>query len=331
MKRTLLTIFSILSLTIGTLSAQTTEEFKPSGSPEVLLFTDFNYSTTNGKSYGKFEITRAYFGYKYNFSQTFSGRVTLDVGNPGVGGLNYTAYIKYGYLQYQKKNLTAKFGLIQNTMYEMLENYWGSRYVYKVFQDQYGFAASADFGLSAAYNFNKAISADAMVSNGGGYKILNADSVLKKGIGVTIHPVKGITFRGYYDNMKKVNSSVTQNSASLMAGYENKTFKIAAEYNNQTNNKLLKGNDWNGYSLSGKLFLNAKTDLFVRYDQLHSVNNTIKPTSWNYSKDGQAVLFGLEFIPVKGVRISPNYQLWTPRDGAKAATSSVFMNVEIKI
>jgi len=331
MKKKLFLIFTMVGFVICFVSAQNADTFKPSGSPEVLIFTDFNNSTTNGKSFSKFEITRAYFGYKYNFSQTFSGRVTLDVGNPGVGALNYTAYIKYGYLQYQKNNLTAKFGLIQNTMYEMLENYWGSRYVYKVFQDQYGFAASADFGMSAAYNFNKVLSADAMISNGGGYKVLNTDSVLKEGVGVTIHPIKGITLRGYYDNMKKVNSSVTQNSTSLMAGYDNKTFKIAAEYNYQSNNKLLKGNDWNGYSLSGKLFLSAKTDLFVRYDRLHSVNNTTKPTSWNYSKDGQIVLFGLEFIPVKGVRISPNYQIWTPRDGTKSASSSVFLNVEIKI
>ena len=331
MRKKLLTIFSIAGLAIGSVSAQTTGEFKPSGSPEVLIFTDFNNATSNGKNFSKFEITRAYFGYKYNFSPTFSGRVTFDVGNPGVGALNYTAYIKYGYLQYQTKNFTAKFGLIQNTMYEMLENYWGSRYIYKVFQDQYGFAASADFGLSAAYNFNKVISADAMISNGGGYKVLNTDSVLKEGVGVTIHPIKGITLRGYYDNMKKANSSVTQNSTSLMVGYENKTFKIAAEYNNQLNNKLLKGNDWNGYSFSGKLFINAKTDLFARYDQLHSVNNTTKPTSWNYSKDGQVAMFGLEFIPVKGVRISPNYQLWTPKDGSKSSTSSLFLNVEIKI
>lgn len=331
MKITLLMLLLGLSLSISTLSAQSTDEFKPSGSPEVLIFTNFNNSNSNGKNFSKFEISRAYFGYKYNFSPAFSGRVTLDVGNPGVGSLNYTAYIKYGYAQYQKNKLTVKFGLIQNTMYEMLENYWGSRYIYKVFQDQFGFAASADFGMSAAYNFNKVIGADAMISNGGGYKLLNTDSVLKEGIGVTIHPIKSLTLRGYYDNMKKTNSTVTQNSTSLMAGYDNKTFKIAAEYNYQTNNKLLKGNDFYGYSLYGKLFFNAKTDLFVRYDQLHSFNNSTNPTSWNFAKDGKIAMIGLEFVPVKGIRISPNYQLWAPRDGTKSNISSIFLNLEIKI
>ncbi len=331
MKITLLLLLTAFGFTIKPVNAQNSENFKPSGTPEVLIFSNFNSSTTNGKSLNKFDITRAYFGYKYNFSPTFSGRVTFDVGNPGVGALNYTAYIKYGYLQYQKKDLTVKFGLIQNTMYEMTESYWGNRYIYKVFQDQYGFAASADFGISALYNFSKAISADVMISNGEGYKVLNTDSVLKAGVGVTVHPIKSITLRGYFDNMKKSNSTVNQNSGSFMAGYENKSFKIAAEYNYQSNNKLLNGNDFDGYSLFGKVFFNAKTNLFARYDLLKSINNTTKPTSWNFSKDGQFIMLGLEFSPVKGVKFAPNYQLWTPRDHAKSNMSSIFLNVEIKI
>lgn len=331
MNKIFVVVLCVFSWAICTVNAQNTGEFKPSGSPEVLIFTDFNNTSSNGKNFSKFEITRAYFGYKYNFSPTFSGRLTLDVGNPGVGSLNYTAYIKYGYAQYQKNKFTAKFGLIQNTMYEMLESYWGSRYIYKVFQDQYGFAASADFGISAAYNFNPVVSADVMISNGGGYKVLDTDSVLKEGIGVTLHPVKTITIRCYYDNMKKTNSPITQNSISLMAGYENTNFKIAAEYNYQTNNKLINGNDLYGYSFYGKLFFSSKTDLFVRYDQLNSLNHPARPVSWNFAKDGKIVMVGLEYIPVKGIRISPNYQLWNPRDGSKSNLSSVFLNVEIKI
>jgi len=330
MKKTLLTIFTMLGLALGTLTAQETTPFKPSGTPEALIFTDFNNVSVNSKSMSKFEITRAYFGYKYNFSENWSGRVTMDFGNPGVGALNYTAYIKYGYVQFKQKNLTVKFGLIQNTMYEMLETYWGSRYIYKSFQDQYGFAGSADFGASAAYKFNNVISADVMIENGEGYKVLNTDSVMKEGIGITIHPISSITIRGYYDNMKKVNSTVNQSATSLMAGYESKKFKIAAEYNYQKNNKLVRGNNWGGYSFYGNLFFNAKTDLFLRYDLLQSSNSPAKATSWNYAKDGSIFMAGLEFVPVKGVRIAPNYQLWTPRDASKNATSSVFMNVEIK-
>jgi hypothetical protein len=329
MKKKLLLIFTMVGFVICLANAQNTDAFKPSGSPEVLIFTDFNNTTTNGKSLSKFEITRAYFGYKYNFSQTFSGRVTFDVGNPGVGALNYTAYIKYGYLQYQEKNLTVKFGLIGTNGYSDQEKFWGNRYILKSFQDQYGMGPSADFGISAAYGFNEIISADAIIENGEGYKGFEVDSVLKVGVGVTIHPVKELTIRGYYDNMAK--NSVAQQTTAFMVGYANKSFNLAVEYNAQSNNKYKSGYNFSGYSVYGTLSFNAKTGIVARYDALSSKDITTNEHSWNFSKDGSQFILGFQYVPVKGVRISPNYQLWTPKDGSKTSTSSLFLNVEIKI
>jgi hypothetical protein len=343
MKKTLLTFFSILSLAIGAISAQTSKDsvqsaaitvkqadvFRPSGKMETLIFTDFNNTTMNSKSQNKFEITRAYFGYGYNFSSTLSGRIMLDFGNPGVGSLAYTGYIKYGYVQYQQKNLTVKFGLIGTTAYDLLEKFWGNRYILKSFQDQYGMGPSADFGLSAAYKFSEVISADAIIQNGEGYKSLETDSVLKVGLGVTIHPVKNLTIRGYYDNMAK--NSIAQQTISLMAGYANKTFNLGLEYNSQVNNKYKSGYDFSGYSVYGTVNFNSKTGLIARYDNLTSKDDTGGATSWNYAKDGTEFMLGVEFKPVKGIRITPNYQLWTPRDGSKSKISSVFMSLEIKI
>ena len=59
--------------------------------------------------------------------------------------------------------------------------------------------------------------------------------------------------------------------------------------------------------------------------------NPSRAISWNFSKDGSIFMTDVQFAPVKGVRVSPNYQLWRPRDGSKSATSSIFLNLEIKI
>ena len=325
----LLIFFSILSLSISALNAQTSDEFKPSGKPEVLIFTNFNNSATNGNSLNKFEITRAYFGYGYNFSKTFSGRIMLDVGNPGVGSLAYTAFIKYGYMQFQNKDLTVKLGLIGTNGYDVQEKFWGNRYILKSFQDQYGMGPSADFGISAAYKFNNVLSADAIIQNGEGFKSLEADSALKIGVGVTIHPVKNLTLRGYFDNMSK--NSIAQQTTAFMAGYANNSFNVAAEYNLQSNNKFKNGYNYSGYSFYGTLFFNAKTGVLARYDNLTSKDNTTNAHSWNFTKDGSQFLIGFQYTPVKGIRLSPNYQIWKPKDGTKSNTSSVFLNVEIKI
>src|ERR1035437_62800 len=55
--------------------------FKPSGKPIVTIFSDFTNSTTNSKTNNAFEISRAYFGYGYNFSSDFSAKVVFDVAN----------------------------------------------------------------------------------------------------------------------------------------------------------------------------------------------------------------------------------------------------------
>jgi hypothetical protein len=329
MSKSLLTIISIIGFTISSLSAQTTEEYKPSGKVEALIFTNFNSSTTNNKSLSKFEVTRAYFGYNYGFSKVFSGRVGLDFVYSGVGSLSYTAYLKFGYMQYQKNNFTLKFGLIGTNIFNEQEKLWGNRYVFKSFQDQYGMGSSADFGLSAAYQFCDAINADVIIQNGEGYKSLEADSALRVGAGVTVHPVKSLTLRVYYDNMSK--NSVAQQTTAFAIGYSNKSFNLNAEYNTQVNNKYKSGNRLSGYSIYGTLFFNSKTSVLARHDFLTSKDNSTNLHSWNYSKDGQQYLVGIQFALLKGLRISPNYQLWIPKDGSKSNTSAVFLNLEIRI
>jgi len=330
MKKTLLTIFTMLGLAICTLNAQETEQFKPSGKTEVLIFTDFNNTSVNGLSQNKFEVSRAYLGYGYNFTKAFSSRVVLDFANPGVAGTSaYTAILKYAYLQYQENNLTVRFGSIPTTHVEAEEKQWGNRYIMKTFEDLYSFNPSADLGFSVGYKFNDFISADAILSNGEGYKSLETDSILKVGVGVTIHPIKELLIRGFYDSESK--NGVAQQTTALMVGYSNKTFNLAAEYNNQANNKYKNGYNYGGYSVFGTLFFNSKTGILARYDNLRSSDNTGKAKSWNFAKDGSQFIFGFQWTPLKGIRITPNYQVWTPRDGTKTNTSAVFMNVEIKI
>lgn len=329
MKLKLPLIFLMICLAIGKINAQNINEFKPSGKPEVLIFTNFNSSFSNSQNVSKFEVTRAYFGYGYNFSPSLSGRLTIDVGNPGVGKFQMTAFLKYGYLQYQKEKLTVRLGMIPTTGFDVQEKFWGYRYIIKSYQDQYGIGPSADLGLSGTYKFSNVVSADFIIQNGEGFKLLDADSVLKIGVGLTVQPVKNLMFRGYYDSMKKADA--TQQTTALMAGYSNKAFKLGVEYNYQTDNNLKIGQDFFGYSVYSTYFINTKTNIFGRYDYLNSVNNSTQAHSWNYSKDGQLFIAGFEYIPVKGIKISPNYQAWNPRDVSKSFISTLFLNVEIRL
>ncbi len=52
---------------------------------------------------------------------------------------------------------------------------------------------------------------------------------------------------------------------------------------------------------------------------------------WDVTKDGQFFLAGFEFVAVKGVMVSPNYQGWNPADSNKPYISRFSVHVDIKI
>lgn len=324
MKKIAITLIVAL-LVSNSAFTQKNEDFKPSGKASVKIFSNFHSSFSDGNSHQAFEITRAYFGYGYNFSKSFSGKITLDVGNPGVGGLQMTAYLKNAMVTYKQNGLTVNFGLIGLVQFKVQEKAWGYRYLYKSFQDQHKFGSSADLGLNVAYKFDKAFSMDFTLINGEGYKKIETDSTLRVGLGASIHPIKEVTLRAYYDVIKK--NDVSQQSLAFFAGYKGKDFSMGAEYNKQINNKNVDGKDLTGFSIYGTYKLDKKWKIFGRFDDLAS--NELMGSDWNIAKDGNVIIAGFEYTPVKGLKIAPNYQGWNPKDDSKKYMTGIFMNLEI--
>lgn len=322
--------FSILLtiLLIQTYSfTQDKEQYDKNGKPFVKIFTNFNSTFSDHKSSNAFSITRAYFGYKYNFNEYFSGKILLDVGNPEIGELQMTAFLKNAMLIYTQHHLTINFGLIGLVQFNLQEETWGYRYIYKSFQDQHKFGSSADLGINIVYKPDTNYSIDFTLSNGEGYKKIATDSSLRTGIGTTINFLKFLTFRAYYDFIKK--NDVNQQTLSFFAAYQKEDLSFGIEYNRQFNHNNNDSYDLNGFSLYGTVQLDEKWKIFSRYDDLTS--NELLGTAWNISEDGSAIIFGFEFAPVKGVKIAPNYQGWNPKYTSNKYITGIFMNLEIKI
>lgn len=307
--------------------AQEQEPFQPSGKVFMKVFSNFNTTISDGTSNSAFAIKRAYFGYEYNLSKNFYGKLNIDVADPGVGKLQMTAFLKNAYIKYHTEKLSVEFGLIATTSFKTMEGWWGNRYIEKTFQDVYKFNASADLGASAKYKVTDWISADLIVANGEGYKSLQADNQFRTGLGVTLNPVKNIYLRGYYDMM---GSTDPQTTASVATAYKTKTFTAVAEYNLQNNIGNTSGKEFSGYSVYANYVATKKIKVFARYDRLTSNTLSGETANWNASKDGSLVLAGLEYSPVKGVKFAPNFRLWSPADAATANTTSFFLNCEIK-
>ena len=323
MKRNLLSIISIILL-LNVANAQTKE---PAGKPFVTIFSNYHSNFSDGENHNLFQVTRAYFGYEYNFNQKFSGKLTLDFGNPGVGKFQQTAFLKNAYLKYKEDGFSVTFGLLGLLQFKTQEKNWGNRYVFKSFQDEHKFNSSADLGMIVAYDFTKDFSMDLSITNGEGYKTVVVDSVLRTGLGATLKPYKNFTVRAYYDFIKKFD--VTQQSLAFFAGYVGTAWSFGAEYSQLLNVKNAADKNLNGYSVYTTYKSGKKTKLFARYDRLSS--NEISGNDWNLSKDGSQFILGFEYAPVKGVKISPNYQGWNPQDDSKKVLSAFYLSLELKL
>lgn len=304
-----------------------TENFEPGGKPFMNIFTNFHSTFSDGKTNSAFEIDRVYLGYEYTFSKNFSAKANIDIGDPGVGTLQMTAYLKNAFLKYQTNKFAANFGLISTNQFSVQENFWGYRYIEKSFQDAYKFNSSADLGISAAYKFNAVLSADMIIANGEGYKNLQNDSVFRTGFGLTIKPLKNLTTRIYYDYSTKEN---TQSSIAAFVGYAASNFSLGVEYNKMLNSDFEESHDLSGTSVYVTLKASKKLNLFARFDQLMS--NTISGdlNDWNIAKDGQLYIVGMEYTAVKGVKLAPNFKGWNPADPNSKFVSTFYLNCEIK-
>lgn len=314
-------------LTTG-FSQNSTDEFKPNGKPLALIFTNFHTASSDGETMPAFENTRAYLGYEYNFSNEFYAKIVFDVGDPkDGGGHELSAYLKNAYVEYNPGNLKAYFGMISTTQFKVSEKLWGNRYMMKSYQDEYKFNSSADLGVNFDYKFADFISVDFSVINGEGYKKVQGDDILRPGIGTTVKPVKNILARVFVDQTGK---DTKQQSLATLLAFTSDNFVLAGEYNYQTNHKMVEGQDMYGTSFYSWYKPSGNVKIFARYDALNSKKLTGENEAWQISKDGSLILAGVEYSPVKGIKLTPNVRSWNPAKEGAENTTFLYLNCELK-
>ncbi len=324
----LVTAFSLF-VSIFAIAQETkssSETFTPNGKPIIKVFSDFSMVNSNNMTNYAFEVQRAYFGYGYNFSKNISGKVVFDIAN--TGGLTpsaFTVFLKNAYASYACESFNADFGLIGTAAFKLQESFWGKRYLYKSFQDNYGFNSSADLGLSASYKIIPQLSVDLSVFNGEGYKKVQADSAFQFAAGLTAEPIKNLYVRLYGDYMKKNDA---QSTLSAFVGYKCKKGSIGAEYNYQSGNKMTIDHNFSGISVYGNYDVVKKLSVFGRFDNIMSDKIGTSTSGWNTS-DGQVYIAGLEYSPVKGIKIAPNVQYSNKTTGNQ--TTSFLVNLEMNL
>jgi hypothetical protein len=324
---------SLLFLILGTcfsLPARDDEPEPPPGKISARIYSHFNYSLDRENPATAFELTRAYFGYKRKLDDHFSAEVKLDIGSVDdlseFSLIRRYAYFKNAYLSYQKGNIITWFGLMDMLQFKVQEKFWGHRYLYKSYMDEYRFGSSADLGAGIQYTPSKKISADLVLSNGEGYKNLQFDNAYRVGAGITLVPIKGLTLRTYYTIQT---SEVHDMIFSGFVGYQISRFRIGGEYNHELNYKFNEGHNRYGYSVYSTFSLFPRWEVFARYDQVYSNILPEEEVPWNLADDGSAVIAGVQFTPIPYIHMALDYQDWV--EYAQNGDSSPFLYLNIEI
>ena len=275
----------------------------PKGKAIVQIFTNFHSGFGVVNDDRGFALDRSYLGYEYAFKNGVSIKGVMDIGqSSSVDDYHHIAYIKNALVRWEHGRFMLTGGMIGTTQFNYQEKFWGYRYIYKSFQDQYKFGSSADLGISASWQIAKWIEADVIIANGEGYKQVQINDGLLYGIGTTIMPFKGMSFRLYAGINEGGDEAKNIINYAMFAGYKHKYFSLGVEYNIMRNNCRVEGQNLYGFSMYASGYINRWLDIYARADGLMSSDD------WNKAKDEVAIIAGAQFKLGKYVKIAPNFR-----------------------
>jgi hypothetical protein len=311
-----------------------------------------------------FDLTRAYFGYDYKIDSNFTGDVLLDVAriNPGTSATStststvnattgavtttttttlatdkrYDAFLKYGYVAWKNvlpyTTLTA--GQIPYFAFDVQEAFWDHRYIYKTLMDQQGWESSADLGAKAVCVPNDMLKVTLGVTNGEGYTApQDIYGDFKTALAVQVNPVKEFTVYLYGDYMQVGNGTLPgaahapQSTGSLFAGYNlPDMWKLGVELDGQANKGGTANRTVSGVSANGSYNIFQPLQIFARFDMVGSAGNWNTPTG----VDGRTAMGGIQYSPVKKVKLAADYQWSLARGpGDPTASDMFYINCEV--
>ena len=334
LKRNLTFLFAVILIVTRAYSQNEKGGYVPEGKAFAVIYTNFHKGIAGeALNDDAFELQRAYLGYEYNFSPDFYAKINIDIGSPEdlspYAKIRRYAYFKNAFLRYNKNRFEAEFGLINMRQFKLQEEIWERRYLMKTLADENKLGTSADLGFNVNYKIGSFLNADFTMMNGEGYNSLQMDDVFKYSLGATIGKTDGFISRLSYDFT--INEMTESTFLFFMSYFHKQRWNLASEFIYRKNEGWRADNNIVGYSIYGKFNLAPKYQLFARFDKIGSniLEGEINP--WHLSKDGTALVAGVQFSPVGKIKMALNYHDWYPWAANRKELSYIYLNIEVKM
>ena len=298
------------------------------GKPILTIFTGYNAGLGEVSDLSGFNVDRAFIGYSVTLPKGFAAKGIVNTTVNRIGDkMAYDVYLKNIQIDWRHEGFFASVGLINLMQFSEQERIWGHRYIFKSFQEEYGFTFCEDIGILAGYQFTDWFAADMAFTNGEGRIFKNANNDFRYGVGMSIKPVEGLLLRGYldyYEDMTVVDDATKdQISYALFVGYEHARFSVGTEYNRSMNYQFAGDRDMVGYSLYATVPFMKWFSAYGRIDQLMTASD------WTSDREGLTLIAGIDYQPIKHIRISPNIQCHKSADDNW--TSHLLLSLELKL
>ncbi len=298
--------------------------------PEIMLFSNFHQGIGGDTHEPNFGIKRATFGYQFHVPKGFSSIIRLDVSPNLPLGQNYNmvnVYLRAMYISWKKGKFLINTGLVDNMQHMTQQKFWGARYIFKSYLDEYRFLPPIDLGFNGRYDFLDNLSLefgmmsgtikDDSVSYGKYYYSLSLNYSPVKELQMKVHS----TYSFQNEDLYTMGAFVGWNIISHL--------RFGAEYNAKFSPQNIVQRGASAYLIYG--FLDDKLNLFARCDYLDSWCRYDFDPSWYVASDGMAFVAGCDWKVVDFVRLSVNYQGWLPRLSSDITRSYIYINVEFRV
>lgn len=323
-------LFVILCRYSVPLTGQITQ---PAGTPIMQLITDFHLNLNDTAKTTGFGISRAYFGYNYQVDNYFSCRMILNIGSPEDMYRPPTprryAFFREASVTYARERLHVSFGITTTRHFDYLQKFWGKRFVANEFEVRNNYGYIADLGVVLDYDISEKVTVDMSVTNGEGYSQIQLDNGVKVAAGVIYRPDNHYMLR-FYNDLNN-NDGVNQYTASAFAGVDNRYINFGASFHFKTNMDRIEGHHGWGVSSTGSVKLPHDFEIFTRYDFSGSVRLPDDPNPWNYMKDSNLVIFGLQKTINAYCKLAIDYQDNIPYSTSLSSSGFLFLNALFKL
>lgn len=243
------------------------------------------------KPQSSFDFNQGIIGYFHQVTPKVSGKIMYDVtrttnfdwivdtaGNrlkySYFEGSKYTAYLKMAEIKWNMNDhFTFRAGQLLNTQYlTFIDKFWDLRYIDVTLQEKFRFGMPADFGIQLDYNYKKRFLNQFSVVNGEGpfrYQDVNGKFIFSNNI--QWYPLKNLVIKIYGDYGPAPDTGMNLDARSAFSGfvgYQEKKFRVGAEYDMVVNDGFNKNKDYTGLSVFACYALNNKISFLGRYDHV---------------------------------------------------------------